>query len=235
MSCGPTGRAIFLPDVLVTRPEPGASDTARRLTERGHTPVLAPMLTVAPRALGLLPHAQAIVVTSGNSLSGPLPDVPLFAVGDATAAKARALGLTHVTSAGRDAATLAKLVVATCDPGAGPLLLLSGEGHGLDLAATLRGHRFRVVRRVAYATAPVATLPPQAARMLRSGAGHALFFSPQTARVFARLLAASPAPVDSTEAIAISPATAAALAPLPWARIRVASHPNQDAMLALLP
>ncbi len=224
-----------MPDVLVTRPEPGASDTARRLTERGYTPVLAPLLTVAPRAPRLPPHAQAILVTSGNSLSGPLPNLPLYAVGDATAAKARALGHANATSAGRDADVLAKLVAASCDPDAGPLLLLSGEGHGLGLAATLRSHGFRVIRRVTYATAPATALPPQAEAMLRSGAGHALFFSPQTARVFVRLLAASPAPVDSTEAIAISAATAAALAPLPWARIRVASHPNQDAMLALLP
>jgi uroporphyrinogen-III synthase len=114
-------------------------------------------------------------------------------------------------------------------------LLLSGEGHGRDLAATLRAAGFRVIRRLAYATAPAARLPPRAVAMLRAGGGHALFFSPQTARVFVRLLAASPAPVDSTVAIAISEATAAALAPLPWAGIRVASHPNQDAMLALLP
>ncbi len=224
-----------MPDVLVTRPEPGASDTARRLTERGHRPVLAPLLGIVPRAPRLPVHAQAVLVTSGNSLSAAVPDLPVFAVGDATAARARALGLSRVISAGRDAVALAHLVTDRCDPGAGPLLLLSGAGQGLNLAAALRGVGFRVIRRVTYATAAADVLPPHAAAMLRTGGGHALFFSPQTARVFVRLLAASPAPVDSTVAIAISRATAAALAPLPWAGIRVASHPNQDAMLALLP
>jgi hypothetical protein len=40
--------------------------------------------------------------------------------------------------------------------------------------------------------------------------------------------------VSGVEALAISRSTEAALAHLPWRRIRVASHPNQDELLALL-
>ena len=221
--------------ILVTRPEPGASETARRLAERGFTPIIAPILTIARRTPTLPPTAQAILVTSANSLAPGLPTRPLFTVGDTTAAKARALGHTDVTSAGRDAASLASLAADRLDPDAGPLLLLSGGGQGLDLAAALRAHGFCVIRRVAYTARPVTTLPPQAAAMLAAGRGHALFFSPDTARAFARLLVPPPVTLSAIQAIAISPATAAALAPLPWARIRVASHPNQDAMFALLP
>jgi uroporphyrinogen-III synthase len=104
----------------------------------------------------------------------------------------------------------------------------------MALAATLRAAGFRVLRRVTYGARPARALPPAALRLLREAGAAALFFSPETARIFARLLPES-AMVNTAEALAISAATAAALAPLPWARIRVASHPNQDALLALLP
>lgn len=221
-------------EVLVTRPEPGAGETARRLRARGYLAVLAPLLTIVRRAPAL-PPAQATVVTSANGLAPDLPDVPLFAVGDATAAAARAFGLDRVTSAGRDAAALAELVARSCDPTAGALLLLSGEGQGGDLARHLRAAGFRIQRRVTYAARPVRALPAPAAAMLRRGKGHALFFSPETARVFVRLARRARLSPGAIEALAISAATAEALSPLPWPRIRVASHPNQDALLALLP
>jgi hypothetical protein len=40
--------------------------------------------------------------------------------------------------------------------------------------------------------------------------------------------------VAAVDALAISRRTETALAPLPWRRIRVASRPNQDELLALL-
>ena len=100
----------------------------------------------------------------------------------------------------------------------------------------LRAAGFRVLRRVTYAVVPATTLPPAAINLLQNGSGAALFFSPETAHIFVRLMKTlrPPASVTRLDALAISAATAAALAPLPWAHIRVASHPNQDALLALL-
>ena len=37
------------PGVLVTRPEPGAAETARRVAALGWRPILAPALVLAPR------------------------------------------------------------------------------------------------------------------------------------------------------------------------------------------
>ena len=224
--------------VLITRPEPGASDTARRLAAAGYLPVLAPMMTIARRTPELPSTIQAILVTSANALAtaAALPHIPLLAVGDATAAQARAAGHTAVHSAGRDAAALADLAARLCTPTAGPLLLLSGAGMGKTLAADLRARGFPVVRRVTYAARPIRALPA-AAHALLHGHGHALFFSPESARIFVRLFRHAvpmPSPLG-WDALALSPPTADALAPLPWRRIRVASAPNQEALLALLP
>lgn len=227
--------------ILVTRPEPGASETAARLAALGRRALLAPMLTIVPRPLTDAAPPQAVLVTSGNAL-GALPEglhgVKLLAVGDATAARARAAGFADVRSAGRDAEALALLAAQVCRPGYGPLLLASGAGQGMALAAALRARGFHVRRRVAYAAAPVPSLPEAAAAALREGAVRAaLFFSAETARVFVtRLRQALPAEsVGNIVALALSPSVGRALFPLPWRAIRVASHPNQDELLTLLP
>jgi len=224
----------------VTRPEPGASETAGRLAALGYAAVLAPVLHIVSRPLHRIASPQAVLVTSGNALPAlpaALCGTRLLAVGDATAARARAAGFVDVLSAGQDAAALADLVGRVCTPAAGPLLLASGEGQGLALAADLRARGFTVLRRVAYAAQPVACLPALARTALDAGTLRAaLFFSPETARVFMTILQRDmqPTAVQGVEALALSRATEVALRPLPWRAIRVASHPTQDEMLALL-
>jgi uroporphyrinogen-III synthase len=223
--------------VLVTRAAEQAAATARRLAGMGFVPVLAPSLVVRSRRLAALPGVQAVLVTSGNAipaLPARLRKLRLLAVGDATAERAREAGFLSTESAGRDAASLAKLAARRLDPAFGPLLLASGEGQGMALAAELRQAGFRVLRRVAYTAAPARALPPAARAALAAGKiGHALFFSPASARATVRLLRGMP--TTRIKALAISPATAAALSPLKWAGIRVASSPDQEALLALLP
>ncbi len=228
--------------VLITRPQPGADATARLVAAMGLRPVVAPVLEVTGGAPRLPSPAalQAILVTSGNAipgLGGGHFGVPLLAVGDATARQARDAGFTEVRSARRDAEALAALVARDCSPAGKTLLLACGEGQGTRLAADLRQSGFRVIRRIAYAAAPVRRLSEAAQSSL---AGNdlkaALFFSPATARAFVALFRQAPTDYDlgRVEALAISPATAAALTPLAWRRVRVASHPNQDELLAML-
>lgn len=235
--------------VLVTRPEPGAAATADMLTRLGHVPLLAPMLTITARVLSTAagptaagpathPPVQAVLITSANAIASMAAfdrALPVLAVGDATAARATQAGFARVTSAGRDAAALTALACAVCRPGAGPLLLPTGAGLGLDLARALRRHGFTVHRRVAYSARPATTLPPDAAVALGTGRiDAALFFSAASARAFLGCMSKQEGQVDRIEALAISHPTARALAPLPWRRIRVASHPNQDELVALL-
>ncbi len=228
--------------VLVTRPDAEARETAGRLRRLGWHPVLAPAMRIEQRPLRLDPawRPQALLMTSGNAVAGlpdHLHDVPLLAVGDATATRARAAGFRRVDSAGGDADALASLVARSCVTTGRPLLLASGEGQGAGLVAALRGQGFRVLRRVAYAARPVRAWPAPAAEALACGAvAAALFFSPASGRAFAAVVrrAGQAATLREVTAVAISSATAAALAPLPWRDIRVASRPNQDELLACL-
>jgi uroporphyrinogen-III synthase len=225
--------------VLITRPEPAASATAKLLRERGFTPHLAPMMQIVPCAAFPPSRVQAALATSANAL--PALDrldrkTPLFAVGDATARQAQAMGFTAVHSAAGDAQALAALVARTLAPVDGALLLASGEGQGLELAANLRSHGFRVQRRVAYRRQPARVLTDAALDALRRGLiSHALFYSADTARIFLACLRGETATLGKVDALAISAQTAQALRAVAWRTISVAHHPNQDELVALLP
>jgi uroporphyrinogen-III synthase len=227
--------------VLVTRPEPGASETAARLTALGFCPLLAPAIRIQPMPPRLPPpdRVVAALITSGQAV-GALPasyrNARLFAVGDATAARARQAGFTDVTSAAGDAADLIAAVRGGVAPGS-TLLLVTGQRLGFPLATSLRELGFAVIRRSVYAPVPVRRLPPPALRALRAGeVTAALFFSADTATRFAAMAGGNMLEnsFGNTDAVAISPAAAVALKGLPWRRILIAACPNQDAMLALL-
>jgi uroporphyrinogen-III synthase len=181
---------------------------------------------------------QAVVVTSANAppaLPREFHARPLLAVGDATAAAARGAGFRFVHSAGADAVALGALSARICAPGGQKLLLASGEGQGMALAADLRQRGFRVVRRCVYAAVPAPVMPAPALAALAAGrVTHALFFSAASARAFVSLMRGRQELAAGVEALAIAPGTATALTVMPWRRIRVASHPNQDELLALL-
>lgn len=232
--------------VLVTRPEPGAAETAGRLAALGWRPVLAPALVLAPRPLSPPTAVQALLLTSRAAARAldPArlpPGLTVLAVGEATAAEARARGFDRVAAAGGDAVALAALAAERLDPEAGPLLLAVGEGYGLDLAAALRQRGFRVLRRVAYAAVPAASLPAPARAALEGGeVVAALFFSPRSAECAISALRAAglAASARDIEALAISPrvaaAAAAAAAPYAWRAVRIANRPDQASLLDLL-
>ena len=223
--------------VLITRPAADAARTADRVQALGWTPVLAPLLTVTTRPFAHPARIGAILVTSGNALHAlaGLEGTPLLAVGDATAARARAAGFMAVSSAGGDASDLVSLARQRCLPGTS-LLLACSAGQGRDLVQELRQAGFRVHRRVAYATRAVPSLPETAARALGDGVLRAaLFLSAETARAFVDVLpdALRPA-LQGIDAFAIGRPAAVILASLPWRHVRVSLTPTLDELLTLL-
>ena len=225
--------------VLVTRPEPGASQTAARLVTAGYCPIQAPFLMVQPCRVPLPPPGklQAVVVASGNAVHLPADyhAVPLLAVGDSTAAKARAAGFGHVVSAGGNAQDLAALACQRLRPERGAVLLATGRGQGMRLAREIRAGGLQVHRRAVYAAAGLRAFPAAASGAIERGLHAALFFSAATARSFVRLLPARlRLHLRNTAALAIGPAAAAILSSLPWSDVRVAAKPTQEGILALL-
>src|SRR6202171_3332224 len=133
--------------VLVTRPQPDDETTAAALRARGFEVLLAPMLRFAPVAFHDDEAARygAVIVTSANALRGIAPhleasrllELPLFTVGEHTAAAARRAGFGKVISADGDAASLRDSVLAAVKTKelkkASTLLYLAGAGLARDL------------------------------------------------------------------------------------------------------
>src|SRR5262249_54883092 len=161
--------------VLVTRPLPDGETTAADLRARGFEVVAAPMLRFEP--FGFSDEAETafggIIVTSANAVravgsqlaNSPLLTLPLFTVGERTAAVARAAGFGNVLSADSDARALRDLVVETAKAKKlkkkSPLLYLAGEEISRDLAGELREQGFEVVTHIAYRMVPAKNLPSE--------------------------------------------------------------------------
>ena len=222
--------------VLVTRAVDDFAATAELLAVRGFEPIAAPLLRIVLRAPKLPAVVHAVLVTSGHALPALPPTLhatPLFAVGDATADRARLVGFADVHSAAGDAGDLAALVLSRVS---GTALLATGAGQGGALSACLRRGGLGVVRRVVYEARPVARLPATAVAALGSGELHGIIFmSAATAQSF---VGAIPRPLypalGTVIAACISEQAATMLRPLPWRQVRVSLRPTLHHVLALL-
>jgi len=233
-----------IPGALVTRPLDDSRDLAEALRSRGFDPLVEPMLTIHYRD-GPAPERgryQGVLATSANGVRAlarlaAWRDLPVWAVGDASAREARDLGFVTVTSASGDVAALAALVAERADPGAGPLLHVAASKAAGDLGGALAAKGFTVEKAVLYDAEPAEDFSPALLEALaESRLSAALFFSPRTAATFVRLaekrhLGES---LRQIKALALSGAVAETLAPLPWRGVAVAKRPDQAALLALL-
>jgi uroporphyrinogen-III synthase len=229
---------------LVTRPRAEAAELAEALAARGIAAIVEPLLDIHYRGAAVpdLAGVQAILCTSANGVRAlaRLVDeraVPLFAVGEASAARARDEGFVRVESAGGTVGDLARLARELLCPKAGRLLHVAGSVVAGDLSGELRGHGFAVERTVLYDARPAPDLSAACVRAFAGGSvDFALFFSPRTAAIFARLaecagIAAAMAPVA---AVSLSFAADAALDGLRFRERHIAARPDQSGLLAAL-
>jgi uroporphyrinogen-III synthase len=227
---------------LVTRPRSEAQTLAAELGRRGIEPVVEPLIEIVDRRATApdLAWVQAILCTSANGVralaraSGER-GVALFAVGDATARAAQEAGFAQVHSAGGDVDALALLVRRRLRPGDGRLLHVAGSDVAGDLAGHLGAAGFVVARAVLYEARAATTLTPATARLIERGEiDLALFFSPRSAAIFARLVAEAGVAdgLAATTALSISRAADVALVMLPFRDRAVADAPTQAALIA---
>ena len=229
---------------LLTRPRAESGSLAAALSLRGIAALIEPMIEIDDHAVGPLDlvGVQALLCTSANgvkALARASGDrrLPLFAVGEATAAAARRAGFAKVASAAGDVGDLARLAAARLDPQAGRLFHVAGSPVAGDLAGTLAGHGFEVARAVLYEARPAAALSEEARQALSRGRiDLALFFSPRSAAIFVGLASAAglAEACAGIAAFSISEAADRALAALGWRARYVADRPNQAALLATL-
>ena len=214
--------------IWITRAEPGAGRTAEKVRALGHEPVIAPLLEVHPLPAEIeLEGVGALAFASANGVRAfadrcPERGLPVFTVGDATAAAARKAGSADVASAEGDLDALADLIAAKAR---GLKVLAPGprEPAG-DLPRALAAQGVTARALALYEPLPV----------FPKGIGNVdavLVHSPRGGERLAAVLGGKPGPA----AYCISAAAAAPLAGRPFAEVRWAEHPDQDSLLKLLP
>jgi uroporphyrinogen-III synthase len=185
--------------VLVTRPHPDDETTAAALRARGFEVLSAPMLRFEPVAFqdDIDTRYGAVIVTSANALRGIEPylaasrllKLPLFAVGDQTAAAARRAGFGRVISAHGDAGALRDAVLASVKAKelkkASTLLYLAGADLARDLPSEFGERGFTVVTQTTYRMVALSSLPVEVCDAFAANRIEAvLHYSRRSARAF---------------------------------------------------
>jgi len=191
----------------------------------------------------------AVVATSANALRGiesqlagtALLKLPLFAVGEHTAAAARQAGFTNVMTASGDAGTLRDLVAESVKSKmlkkASPLLYLAGADLARDLAGELGEKGFSVVTQTTYKMVPAKHLPREVCDAFVAGEIEAvLHYSRRSARAF--LEAARDGGVEisalALPQCCISAAVASIVREAGAGQVAVAASPDENALFEAL-
>lgn len=236
--------------VLVTRPWPGAGETAARLVALGLQPLILPLtetVAVAPTADAAdaadAVGADAVAVTSASAvrhapeaLLAGLAGLPVFAVGARTGLSARAAGLRVVDEGAGDAEGLARRIGAAFAASA-RIAILCGRVRRdvLETRLVAGGHRPRIIE--TYDTLMLDPADAAVAAVLGDGrVDAALLHSASGAAVLCRL-AGRPAVADKLGEAAffcLSARIADALRPIAPKRVLTAAEPTEESLLGLL-
>ncbi len=232
------------PRVLVTRPEPGATMTARKLELMGFRPIKLPLqeirpLTVPPEAVpeGIV----AVAVTSANAIRHAQPELvaalasfPCFAVGKVTAAAAREAGFTDIREGNGDVVDLARRLIQTSPEGT--IAYLCGKVRLPHFEELMADAGLKSVAIETYDTVaidrPAGLLEAVGPRSL----DYALIYSANAAKSLMELMGDSEvhALFETTTLICISPRVAEAVGRRLGGKILVAEEPTETSLLTML-
>lgn len=230
------------PVVLLSRPEDQSRAFARALDlalPGRFRVVIAPVLRLVAVAGGIdLARAQGLLFTSANGVGhfvarSDARDLPALCVGAMTAEAARAAGFV-ATSAGGDAAALARMAIAAYRPGAGDFVHIRGRQAAGDLLGRLAAAGVPGRAAEIYEQAPC-PLGAEARALLDAGKIAALaLFSPRSAAALAAEIRAGGWSLGATASLALSPAADAGFdAPEPARRL-IAPARTRAGMIAAL-
>lgn len=232
--------------VLVTRPEPGATATALRLSALGFEPVLMPLTETRPIGSSRppdFPAFDAVALTSSaavrhapQSLLDGFSHLPLFAVGHRTAEAAVGAGFRRVESADGEAVALAGLIARRLPQGA-RIAWLCGLVRTAAFGERLQDAGYDVTPVETYDTRPLAWSTDAARAALdRRAVDDVLIYSTNTAVQFSRVMASAGIGdlLHGARLLCISAKAAGALPQSVRTHAEVAARPDEAAMLALL-
>jgi uroporphyrinogen-III synthase len=231
--------------VLVTRPEPGASRTIRRLRDGGFQPILLPLTETIALPVdtdAVAGNATAVAVTSANAvrhapkqLIASLAALPCHAVGKRTAEAARTAGFSSVSEGAGDAEALADVLAGGFS--AKTIVYLCGRVRFPAFEDKLRAAGIQVRAIETYDTVELDYSDEAILARLSGQPVEAVLLYSAKAAVAMQALIRRPMLRDlfeKTWVFALSGRIAAALDNAAAEKIRIAPEPSEEALLRLL-
>jgi uroporphyrinogen-III synthase len=231
--------------VLITRPEPGAVETAKKLSALGFEPVCLPLTEIRPTFVEL-PAGQdfdAVAVSSANAIRHAQPSLlrafaglPVFAVGRRTAEAATDAGFKDPAIGPGNGRELATLMASRLARGA-RIIYLCGRVRTNGFEEALRAAGVETMPVETYDTVMLDYADEDLAKTLKSKPLDAVLLYSRVAAQAFRILTdrsvISPL-LAPTTFICMSERVAAPVLPFGSGRIRIAATPDEEAMLARL-
>jgi uroporphyrinogen-III synthase len=231
--------------VLITRPQPGAAQTAERLETLRFEPACLPLTEIRPTFAGLPARCEfdAVAIPSANAIRHTQPALlravvalPAFAVGRATAEAATKAGFKNTTVGPGYGQGLATLMAGRLARGT-RVIYMCGHVRTRGFEETLREAGIEVTPVEVYDTVTLDYSDEELRAVLGSKAfDTVLLYSRIAARFFLELTDRSvmlPL-LDRATLVCMSERVAEPLSSFGDERIRIAAEPNEEAMLARL-
>ncbi|MCB2112312.1 MAG: uroporphyrinogen-III synthase [Parvularculaceae bacterium] len=227
--------------IIVTRPSPDGQAFAQSICDAQAEVILSPVMAIRPRnfkpdlsGIGALAFTSVNGVRTFAAMSSDR-DFPVFAVGAATGALCEKAGFTKIATAQGDIESLTRLI-AQSKPST-PVLHLAGSERIGDLVINLKPFGVSARLAVIYDAVEIEDLEPAAADALAQSSQNCavVFFSPRSARLFARQSAKAGLAERLYDAVALAMSTqiADAAREACWGRIEIAEDLSVEAMAAL--
>jgi len=232
--------------ILITRPLEEAQRLADLLKAKGFYSLIQPALkvhflkTLDSFSLQEAQSAQAFVFTSKNGIKALAQNFPVrslkkaFTVGKETARLAKEMGFQEVYTAEKDIEALKELLIQALLPNAGKIWYITGSQRRGELEKVLLKRGYEVEMRIAYKTAPVLKMVKEVKSALEEQKiDFILFFSPQTAQNFVKLLKTEHLQERTglITAFCLSPIVADSIKEVSWKKIITAALPCQESLL----
>lgn len=228
-----------MPHILLIRALEDALPLASHLEALGKKVLCYPLFEPVFFSIPPLENPQALIITSKNALralkdNNHLKKIPLYVVGDQTAALAHQLGFITVLSARGSSRDLQELIIRQAQPEKGILYYLSGKIIKRDIVTELRVLGFKAQHQIVYQVNDIEHFPNSlVTNFFNKKISHVLFFSSRTTELFVDLAKASKLEkeIALNKALCLSYDVAEKAQKLLWKEIWVSPHPSTNNML----
>ena len=229
--------------ILVTRPGEDGIALAELLNVSGIDSIVDPLMSIqqihGPQLK--LEGVQALLLTSANGVRALVNrssrrDIPIYAVGEATATTARKFGFSQVHSADGNVDMLVDLVENILKPEDGSLLHIAGSSIAGDLIKSLSNSGFQCSRVILYKTNNSRRLLDSTIADIKQNKIDAvMLYSPRSAEIFVNLIrkARLVRSCQKIILICLSDAVYKKTLKIQWKAVKTSTEPNQGAIIEL--